>query len=75
MLTNPSMSRAHFQLVADVIRARVRLHGARPLRVSTLQELTKDFADAFAATNPRFNRRRFIEACGFNDDDYMTLRV
>lgn len=62
------MTRRDFEMIAEVIAERVRLHEHRTLRVTTLHELALDFADRLRATNPRFDRDRFMAACGFKGE-------
>jgi hypothetical protein len=47
------MTRRHFQLIADALR-----ESAAP------EHVARAMADALATTNPRFNRERFLAACG-----------
>lgn len=51
------MTRKHFQLVADILRA--ELDTTSP----EFRRLREAFADQFALDNPRFNRERFYAAC------------
>jgi hypothetical protein len=57
-----TMQRAQFQFIADTIKAAwpcdVPLQNAARVRTA------EAFADALAATNPRFDRARFLAACG-----------
>jgi hypothetical protein len=61
------MTKKHFALVARIFAARVRFSRSVPLTENELRVLTglaMDFASAFAEENPRFNRARFLSACG-----------
>jgi hypothetical protein len=51
------MSRRHFELIASTIRA-------LDMPANRREHVARDFADALAATNDRFDRDRFIKACG-----------
>lgn len=51
------MTKKHFQLVADVVKE-INVRKAHGPRIAEL------FADALAATNPLFNREKFLAACG-----------
>jgi hypothetical protein len=69
----PKMTHAHFALIAEVMRdAAYGLNdiGERVFPTSG-QEMHADivgrFTDALAATNPRFNRARFLAACGVEE--------
>ena len=54
----PHMSRAHFELIAEVLR---EAHGQSDGMAQTLiAALADDFADALYRTNPRFDRGRFV---------------
>jgi hypothetical protein len=50
------MTRKDFQLVADILKLHVASH--------TAQAMALDFAQAFQKTNPRFDKKRFLDACG-----------
>ena len=63
------MTRRDFELIAEVIKGRVVLHQHHDLmRKSTLREIAGDFANRLAFTNPRFDRERFMAACGFKGE-------
>ena len=57
----PSMSRGHFQFIADTIKG-MPSHSVS-LR-SAKMSVANSFADALAATNEKFNRDLFLKACG-----------
>ena len=66
----PVMLRMHFQYVANVLRSE------RPTRDSTLwsdgacdewSTIVLSMARAFQGTNPRFDRAKFLDACGMED--------
>lgn len=59
------MQRRHFELIADVLRERF----ARELEAdggfrAPDYKLAHAFADRLALENPRFDRSRFLGACG-----------
>jgi hypothetical protein len=62
----------HFELVARVI-ARATIHARHSNQCGAecfaceLRYLAYDFANAFAEENPRFNRNRFMTACGIQE--------
>ena len=59
----PAMTRQHFQFLADVLAA----HQDRAQHVFgdiLLGELVQAFADRLTECNPRFDRARFVAACG-----------
>lgn len=51
------MERRHFQIIADTIK------GLAP-DVYGPEQVAQAFADAMARQNPRFDRARFLKACG-----------
>ena len=51
------MTRKDFQMIADIIK----LHRSSP----TAKALALDFVQAFKKVNPRFDNKRFLNACGF----------
>jgi hypothetical protein len=53
------MQHRHFATVATIIRGLPDAFGNRG-------EIAKWFATELATTNPRFDRRRFLLACGVN---------
>jgi len=55
MARTPRMSRAHFQLIAEVIRDVPNMSSA------DRGDIARAFADRLVATNPAFNRERFID--------------
>lgn len=64
------MTRKDYVLIAEVLK------GSRPAPYTDLENLTsrnmwsiwrttsRNMADALASDNPRFDRARFLEACG-----------
>jgi hypothetical protein len=56
MATKAKMTRAHFKLIAAVVKESLLRGPAKYL-------LACQFANALAATNPSFKREKFIEAC------------
>lgn len=63
-----SLSRKHYQAVADILaRARSRKPERNPNVV--IDRITRDFVEYFHSDNPRFDSRRFIEACHIGPRD------
>lgn len=56
------MTRKHFIAIAAIIDAR---RDELTTEGILLLPLARDMADMFAADNPRFDRERFLKACGF----------
>jgi shikimate kinase len=54
------MQRRDFEAVAGVL-ARARLSASS----AEIEALVADMADTLAATNPSFNRARFLAACSY----------
>jgi hypothetical protein len=54
------MTKKDYILIAEVIAT--SWHGSE----DTQSELSNRMADALEATNPRFNRSLFLDACGVN---------
>ena len=57
------MTKKDYVLIAEVLNKFPRLdYGVE----SVLEELAEEMADALALTNPRFDRAKFLTACGVN---------
>ena len=56
------MTKKDFELIARVIND---AWSARALNQTPAYELSKRMADALGWTHPKFDRDRFLEACGF----------
>lgn len=61
------MSRKHYILLADVLRAQVEEAQTKGenARVDALYLTAMTLCELMANDNPRFSRSRFIAACGF----------
>lgn len=57
------MTRKDYVAVAEKIRARAEEYTYVP---DLIIEFANDIADVFKADNPRFDRGRFLSACGIN---------
>ena len=55
-----TMTRQHFALIAEVIEQ-------SPFAPGHKEYLAETFAEKLRATNPNFNRARFLRACGAED--------
>jgi hypothetical protein len=66
------MSKKHFIAIAATIRSQIDseshlIAGPRKtVRLETIAESANRLADVFANENPRFDRARFLAACGIN---------
>lgn len=61
---NGSLQHRHFAVIAGII-ASMPDHAAT-LRAAK-RSVAMQFADKLAGTNPRFDRTRFLKACGMED--------
>jgi hypothetical protein len=59
MAEGANMSRKDFQLIADVLKA----SSTSSENCRVIKELAVSFANELIKTNPRFNTKRFVEAC------------
>lgn len=55
-----TMSRKHYEAVAESIRIATVDHGVS----DSIRDIGDDLANMFAEDNPRFDRQRFLDACG-----------
>lgn len=62
------MTRKHFQMIADAIKATHPTEysdsGDRMIATATKFEIASRIAVELKVANPRFDRDRFMEACG-----------
>jgi hypothetical protein len=54
-----TLTRQHFQLIADVVKDSIGYSTPDSRNV-----LAREFANKLASTNPNFDRARFLVACG-----------
>ena len=59
------MTKKHFELIAVVIKDRKERGNGRGERKEVLEALANDFANRLQAENERFDKERFLKACGF----------
>lgn len=62
-----TMQRRHFELIAETLKEYGDAFDGQPIRDAARQGMARMFADKLAATNPQFNRSRFLTACGVED--------
>lgn len=60
------MTRKDYQLIAGVLQQNRAQFGQYDERAITLDAVAHQFATALEDTNPRFDRARFLTACGVN---------
>ena len=57
------MTKKDFELIANVLKAHYGIaHVEQAQRMQA--SITEVFADTLASKNPRFNREKFLQACG-----------
>ncbi len=59
--TSATLEHRHFSFIAATIKA---MPDHAPSLRSSKRSVALSFADACAGTNPRFDRARFLRACG-----------
>ncbi len=68
------MTKRDYIAIAKVINLELMVANAayaevyRTTAIETLQDVTGNLADVFASDNPKFNRKTFATACGFDID-------
>ncbi len=62
-----AMGRKQFEMIAKAVKGQVALaeEASQDTGAFYLRNLADDLADGFRAENPRFDRDRFLRACGF----------
>jgi hypothetical protein len=67
------MTRKDYQLIANVLKAHTPSRGVQAEaqtmleRAWTLRNIALTFAHELASENPRFDRAKFLRACGLSD--------
>ena len=62
-----TMTRQHFALIADIVKELPSLYMDEPISAKQRVEIARYFASFLHATNPNFNRARFLRACGVEE--------
>ena len=62
------MTRRDFELIAEVLANEVAASGYSDTSKGALRRVATGFADRLRAVNPRFDRARFMAACGFKGE-------
>lgn len=60
------MSRKDYQLIAAAIKGQVNFASGDQLVLQVIKAIAISVAMALATDNPRFDRDRFMQACGFD---------
>ena len=64
----PKFAKRHYITVAEIIRSYMDRSDALTLFDAAYQQTVASmFANVFEHDNPRFNRERFLSACGVSD--------
>jgi len=58
------MQHRHFATVAALIKSLPTVHNGEQGFIDVRQDVAAHFANGLARTNPRFDRARFLRACG-----------
>ena len=58
------MSRRHFVAVAAIIADERKRNSDSPRTLATIDRMARELASEFKAANARFDRCRFLTACG-----------
>jgi hypothetical protein len=56
------MTRKDYVMIADILKGQQKAHND----LETIEEIAYNFADVLEEDNPRFDRHRFLVACGVN---------
>jgi hypothetical protein len=64
------MTRKHFEAVAEIVKEELdwRKSMGQMVEARVVISLARRFAEMFEAENDRFDRRRFLRACGAGDE-------
>lgn len=68
------MTKKHYEAIAESISYRMSMQypaDHAQYGVTTLRLLAKELADYFASDNPKFDRTRFLDACGIDNTPIM----
>lgn len=60
-------AKRHYEDIAALMAREITYRPERPNRKTTLRGVVRELVDLFARDNPRFDRERFIAACGLVD--------
>jgi hypothetical protein len=65
-LEEGSWSRKHFVAIADMLKRGMKQSKDKDL----FRDLAKEFASFLATQNPNFNRSKFLDACGVDENEF-----
>ena len=60
------MTKRDYELIAAVIATNCRDCHTWSVADERIEGIAEDMADAFEAVDPRFDRKRFLQACGLD---------
>jgi hypothetical protein len=60
----PRFTRAHYELIAAILNRRFYAEDGNETGRWVVDAVADDLCEVFAADNPRFDRDRFVAACG-----------
>jgi hypothetical protein len=58
-----------FRIIADILAGDIACHRNTPVAFYAIRNVCLSMADGLARDNPRFDRRKFLLACGLTADD------
>lgn len=62
-------TRKHFRMVAENISGQLEYADDVEAAENILRPLAENFAEEFKRSNSRFDRAKFLEACGFDNEN------
>lgn len=65
--TKLAMQRRHYELIARIVREELETVNSQ-LAKAAIKNIALSFADELASDNPNFDRSRFFEACGLDNE-------
>lgn len=63
------MSKNDFETIANIMAGDIACHRNTPVAFYALRNVCLSLADTFARANPRFDRVKFLTACGLTAED------
>lgn len=66
-----TMSRKHYQKVADILAGELAYYPSAPVH-HTVRRIALSLADMFKQDNARFDRAKFYAACGLTEDGNLS---
>lgn len=66
-------TKQHYEAIAKIIKQEIEWsesYQTEGVRTNTCKHIALDLAQYFESDNPRFDRKRFLEACGVSGTDW-----